>query len=96
MKLDLSLSAAELTARLVDIESVSGNERALADLIEAAIAELPHLAVARRDGNALVARTELGRAERVAIAGISTRCRRPGSCPPGWMAACCTAWAAVT
>jgi succinyl-diaminopimelate desuccinylase len=68
MKLDLSVSPAELTGRLVDVESVSGNEQPLADLIAAALAELPHLSL-HRDGNALVARTELGRPERVALAG---------------------------
>ena len=68
MKLDLSLSAAELTACLVDVESVSGNEQPLADLIADALAGLPHVSL-HRDGNALVARTDLGRPERVAIAG---------------------------
>jgi succinyl-diaminopimelate desuccinylase len=68
VELDLSLSAAELTARLVDIESVSGNERTLADAIAAAIGGLPHLTV-DRDGNAIVARTTFGRAERVVLAG---------------------------
>jgi succinyl-diaminopimelate desuccinylase len=66
--LDLSATAAGLTAALVDIESVSGNEQRLADEIFAALSGLPHLAVLR-DGNAVVARTALGRAERVAIAG---------------------------
>jgi succinyl-diaminopimelate desuccinylase len=66
--LDLSLGAAELTARLVDIESVSGEERPLADAIEAALRGLPHLTVTR-DGNAVVARTDLGRAHRVVLAG---------------------------
>ena len=68
MDLDLSLSAAELTARLVDIESVSGNEAPLADAIEAALRGLGHLGVTR-DGNAVVARTELGRQQRVVLAG---------------------------
>ena len=68
MKLDLSLTAAELTACLVDVESVSGHEGPLADLIAAAVAELPHLTV-HRDGDAIVARTQLGRPGRVAIAG---------------------------
>jgi succinyl-diaminopimelate desuccinylase len=66
--LDLSLDAGELTARVVDIESVSGAERTLADAIEAALRALPHLTV-HRDGNALVARTALGRARRVILAG---------------------------
>jgi succinyl-diaminopimelate desuccinylase len=68
VKLDLSRSAAELTAQLVDVESVSGDEAVLADAIEAAISDLPHLTV-RRDGNAIVARTGLGRASRVVLAG---------------------------
>jgi succinyl-diaminopimelate desuccinylase len=66
--LDLSLAAPELTARLVDIESVSGGEKPLADAIEAVLRELPHLAV-HRDGNAVVARTDLGRPRRVVLAG---------------------------
>ena len=66
--LDLSATAADLTARLVDVESVSGNEQPLADQIHAALAGLPHLAV-HRDGNAMVAATALGRPERVVIAG---------------------------
>ena len=68
MDLDLSLAAPALTARLVDIESVSGSEGPLADAIEAALRRLPHLDV-YRDGNAVVARTHLGRAERVVLAG---------------------------
>jgi succinyl-diaminopimelate desuccinylase len=66
--LDLSLDAAALTAALVDIPSVSGGERALADAVEAALRPLPHLAVDRY-GNNVVARTRLGRAERVVLAG---------------------------
>ncbi len=68
VKLDLSLGAGELTARLVDIESVSGSEGPLADAIETTLRECGHLAV-ERDGDAVVARTELGRAQRVALAG---------------------------
>jgi succinyl-diaminopimelate desuccinylase len=66
--LDLSLSPGDLTARLVDIESVSGAEGPLADAIEAALGACAHLAVSR-DGNAVVARTDLGRPQRVALAG---------------------------
>lgn len=66
--LDLSLGAADLTARLVDFPSVSGNEKALADAIEQALCAVPHLTVDRY-GNNVVARTELGRAERVILAG---------------------------
>jgi succinyl-diaminopimelate desuccinylase len=66
--LDLSCDAAALTADLVDVPSVSGDEAALAGLIAAALARLPHLSL-HRDGNAIVARTSLGRAERVILAG---------------------------
>jgi succinyl-diaminopimelate desuccinylase len=68
VQLDLSLDAAELTARIVDIESVSGAEEPLADAIAEAIAPLAHLAM-YRDGNVIVARTELGRDRRVLLAG---------------------------
>ena len=58
-----------LTAALCDIPSVSGDEAALADAIEATLrAHATHLEVLR-DGDAIVARTNLGRAERVVIAG---------------------------
>lgn len=67
-ELDLSLDAARLTARLVDIPSESGNEKPLADAIEAALRTLPHLTVDRH-GNNVVARTRLGRPERVVLAG---------------------------
>jgi len=50
------------------VPSVSGEEGPLADAVEAALRAVPHLAV-ERDGDAVVARTELGRAERVVVAG---------------------------
>lgn len=68
MQLDLSADAVTLTRQLVDIESVSKDEQAIADAVEAALAPLPHLALTRR-GNTVVARTDLGRSERVVIAG---------------------------
>jgi succinyl-diaminopimelate desuccinylase len=66
--LDLSADVVSLTEQLVAIESVSRNEQAIADAVEAALLPLEHLTVIRR-GNTLVARTELGRPERVVIAG---------------------------
>jgi len=66
-ELDLSQDAAALTAALVDVESVSGNEARLADLVERALGELP-LAL-ERDGNVVLARTDRGRARRVVLAG---------------------------
>ena len=68
MALDLTVDAAQLTEDLVNIESVSGNEQAIADAIEAALRELDHLEV-QRFGQTVVARTRQGRAERVVIAG---------------------------
>ena len=47
---------------------MSGNERVIADAVEAALRPYPHLEV-RRIGHSLVARTRLGRAERVVVAG---------------------------
>jgi succinyl-diaminopimelate desuccinylase len=66
--LDLSRDAASLTADLVDVPSVSGDEAALADTVAAALAGLPHLTL-HRDGNAIVARTGLHRPQRVILAG---------------------------
>ena len=66
--LDLSASSVDLTRQLCDIESVSGNERLLADLIETALATASHLEVFR-DGDSVVARTTLDRGKRVVIAG---------------------------
>lgn len=66
--LDLTRTSVELTADICNIESVSGNEAVLADAIEAALTGLGHLELIR-NGNALVAKTNLGRAQRVVIAG---------------------------
>ncbi|KAF2411648.1 succinyl-diaminopimelate desuccinylase [Microbacterium sp. B35-04] len=66
--LDLSLSSAELTRIICDIPSESGDEKLLADAIFDEISALAHLEV-YRDGDTIVARTNLGRAQRVVIAG---------------------------
>ena len=68
MKLNLLGDVAELTRQLVDIESVSGNEAEIADAIEQALRSLSHLSLTR-DGNAIVAKTNLGRDQQVVIAG---------------------------
>jgi succinyl-diaminopimelate desuccinylase len=67
-ELDLAADVVTLTADLCDRESVSGGEQGLADAIETALRALDHLVVTR-DGNTVVARTELGRPERVILAG---------------------------
>lgn len=66
--LDLTASSVELTRALCDIPSVSDDETALADAIYAAVSAYPHLDV-ERDGDTIIARTSLGRPQRVAIAG---------------------------
>ncbi|MDX6213871.1 MAG: succinyl-diaminopimelate desuccinylase [Frankiales bacterium] len=58
----------ELVTFLVDTPSVSGDEAELADWVFAALAPYEHLSVVR-DGNAVVARTSLGHASRVLLAG---------------------------
>jgi succinyl-diaminopimelate desuccinylase len=65
---DLSVDAALLTAALVDVESVSGDEQRLADLVEAALLGLTGIAV-ERDGNVVLARTDRGRGRRMVLAG---------------------------
>ncbi|SDH39565.1 succinyldiaminopimelate desuccinylase [Arthrobacter subterraneus] len=67
-RLDPRADVAKLTADLIDIDSVSGNERVLADAVEDLLRSCSHLEVIR-DGDSLVARTSLGRAERVILAG---------------------------
>jgi succinyl-diaminopimelate desuccinylase len=66
--LDIGADAATLTAQLIDVESVSGNETHLADLVEAALRTVPALTV-HRDGNVVLARTALGRPQRLVLAG---------------------------
>ncbi|MCB1254784.1 MAG: succinyl-diaminopimelate desuccinylase [Austwickia sp.] len=66
--LHLTADIVDLTAALCDIASVSGAEDALADAVATALAPLQHLRL-HRIGNVLIARTELGRPERVVLAG---------------------------
>ena len=66
--LDLASGAVALTRQLCDIESVSGGEGRLADAVEASLAPFDHLVVSR-DGDTVIARTDLARDRRVVIAG---------------------------
>nr|WP_240901710.1 succinyl-diaminopimelate desuccinylase [Arthrobacter silviterrae] len=78
-----------LTAAVMDIESVSGNEAALADAVESALRGLGRLEVTR-NGDAVVARTMLGRAERIILAGhldtvpLPTVAGSRGTVPVSW------------
>jgi succinyl-diaminopimelate desuccinylase len=66
--LDLGADGVDLTAALVDVPSVSGDEAALTDQVEVALRAYPDLAV-QRDGNVVLARTDLAAGRRVALAG---------------------------
>ncbi|MEU5259135.1 succinyl-diaminopimelate desuccinylase [Amycolatopsis sp. NPDC021455] len=69
MSLDLHADPVDLTAALVDVFSVSGSEAELATLVQEALEkQAPHLEVVR-NGDAVLARTNLGRASRVVLAG---------------------------
>ena len=57
-----------LTAQLIDIPSVSGNEKQIADLVESSLRACDWLTVERLNNN-VVARTNLGRSSRVIVAG---------------------------
>ncbi|HEY6493796.1 MAG TPA: succinyl-diaminopimelate desuccinylase [Trebonia sp.] len=81
--LDLHAEGPELTAALVDIASVSGEEGPLADAIERALRRLPHLQVTRQ-GNTLVARTARGKQERVVLAGHIDTVPHAANFPSRW------------
>lgn len=66
--LDLSADVVRLTAALVDIPSESRHEQRIADAVEQALVACVHLNVTRI-GNTVVARTQLGRDQRVVIGG---------------------------
>ena len=68
MPLDLTADTVTLTEQLVNIFSVSLDEKEIADQVEQALTGIDHLVVTRR-GNTVIARTDLGRDERVVIAG---------------------------
>ena len=82
--LNLDVSMPELTRALLDYESVSGNERTIADAVHTALSFCPHLQLTR-DGDAIIARTEFpplpgaeGERTRIILAGHRTLC----PCPP--------------
>lgn len=67
--LDPRADIVDLTAAIVDIASVSGQERVLADAVELALrTHAPHLEVLR-DGDTVIARTHRGLSRRVLLAG---------------------------
>ncbi len=77
---------AELTGRLCAIESVSGNEGAIAEAVVTVLEAIsagdgPDLEILR-DGDTIVARTGLGRPERIVIAGHLDTVPVEGNLPP--------------
>ena len=78
--LDLRAPVRSLVTALVDIESVSGNEDAITAAIEGGLRKVAHLSV-ERDGNVLVARTSLGRSQRVLLAGHTDTVPVAGNLP---------------
>ena len=91
LTLDLSAEITDLTEQIVACESVSGNERRLADAVESALLELTGLRV-HRDGDTVIARTDTGATERVVLAGHLDTVPLPqdpqsrGTVPPRWAA----------
>ena len=69
MGLDLRGDPIALTAALVDIPSESRHEQRIADEIETALREQTHGFEIIRNGDAVLARTNLGRPSRVLLAG---------------------------
>jgi succinyl-diaminopimelate desuccinylase len=67
--LDLTADPVRLTAALVDIPSVSGDEAPLAGAVEQALREQAAGFEVARSGNTVLARTNLGRPARVLLAG---------------------------
>jgi succinyl-diaminopimelate desuccinylase len=65
---DVLADPVALTRALVDVESMSRNEKEIAGYVEDALRQAPHLSVDRL-GNTVMARTDLGREQRVVLAG---------------------------
>ncbi len=74
----------DLFSRLMGIRSVSGEETAIADEVERLLRGSGRLLV-RRDGDTVVASTDLGRGTRVALAGHLDTVPVIGNFPPRWL-----------
>jgi succinyl-diaminopimelate desuccinylase len=68
LTLDVLADPVMLTRALVDVQSVSRDEKAIADHVDDVLSQAPHLAVDRLQ-NTVMARTDLGREQRVVLAG---------------------------
>lgn len=85
--LDLRSDPIALTAALVDIPSESRHEARIADEVEAALRAQTSGFEIIRDGDAVLARTRLGRPTRVLLAGhldtVPAAAICPAAAPPG-------------
>ena len=81
MGLDLRGDPIALTAALVDIPSESLQEQRIADEIETALREQTHGFEIVRNGDAVLARTNLGRPSRVLLAGHTDTVPPAGNLP---------------
>ena len=96
MGLDLRGDPVALTAALVDIPSESRHEQRIADEIEAALRDQTAGFEVVRNGNAVLARTNLGRPRGCCWPVTSTPSRPRTTCPAASTAANCTAAARRT
>jgi succinyl-diaminopimelate desuccinylase len=78
--LDLGMDVVTLTAALVDVPSESHHEGPLADSVETVLKACPWLEIIR-DGNTVIARTSLGRGDRVVIGGHLDTVPEAGNLP---------------
>ncbi|MGJ9424802.1 succinyl-diaminopimelate desuccinylase [Nesterenkonia halotolerans] len=89
IRAQLSGDVAALTEAIIACESVSGNEKTLADAVESALAGLSGLSL-HRDGDTIIARTDTGAGQRVILAGhldtvpLPTTAGSRGTVPPRW------------
>ena len=65
---DVLVDPVVLTRALVDVESVSHHEKVIADYVQEVLQQATHLSFDRH-GNTLMARTDLGREQRIVLAG---------------------------
>jgi succinyl-diaminopimelate desuccinylase len=79
--LDLSTDAATLTAALIDVASVSGDEQRLADLVEKSLGDSLQV---ERQGNVVLARTDGDHDRRVVLAGHLDTVPIAGNVPSRW------------
>ena len=95
MPLDLTADTVTLTEQLVNIESVSLDEKEIADQVEEALAGIDHLASPVGATPSSPAPTSGGTSAWSSPA-TSTRSRSTTTCRPAATASTCTGWAPAT